>query len=139
MLVQCGTLGIRVSSGKMEGDDFLKFDYIGAPWNERLPWIAECGLKLAVGNGGFSLRTKQTMLNAITKFPRDSKDFEDVYFSRCIYDNSLGLLPSFYEAATFSSEAIPHHASFGGHCFFNYDIYGFQRFIRECIIPILQP
>lgn len=121
-------------------DDYLKFDYIGAPWNDALLWINNNGIKLGVGNGGFSLRTKQTMIKAITRFPRcsNSTDFEDVYFSRCIYNNDLGLLPSISEAASFSSEAIVNDQSFGGHCFFNYGS-GFERFIRDCIIPISQP
>ena len=121
-------------------DDYLKFDYIGAPWNDALLWINNNGIKLGVGNGGFSLRTKQTMIKAITRFPRcsNSTDFEDVYFSRCIYNNDLGLLPSISEAASFSSEAIVNDQSFGGHCFFNYGS-GFDRFIRDCIIPISQP
>ena len=42
-------------------DNFLKFDYIGAPWdltnNERVANYVKKGyLKNAVGNGGFSLR-----------------------------------------------------------------------------------
>jgi len=121
-------------------DDFLEFDYIGAPWKES-QWIKDFGLKLAVGNGGFSLRTKQTMLNAITKAPRppNCRVYEDVYFGRCIYNHKLGSLPTISQASEFSSEEIVNHASFGGHCFFNYDVNGFDRFIRDCIIPILNP
>lgn len=37
-------------------DEFLKYDYIGAPW----PWQPD---RYAVGNGGFSLRSKR-LLNA---------------------------------------------------------------------------
>jgi hypothetical protein len=122
-------------------DDFLKFDYIGAPWNDALLWINNNGIKLGVGNGGFSLRTKQTMINVITKVPRPPKCKvnEDIYFGRCMYNHKLGSLPTISQASAFSSEEIVNHASFGGHCFFNYDVNGFDRFIRDCIVPILKP
>ena len=34
-------------------DQFLKYDYIGAPWSHTIPYY---GQKYRVGNGGFSLR-----------------------------------------------------------------------------------
>lgn len=119
-------------------DDFLEFDYIGAPWQQS-PWLEVFGLKLAVGNGGFSLRTKQTMINVITKVQRPPNCIvnEDSYFGRCIYNHKLGSLPTISQASEFSSEEIVNHESLGGHCFFNYDDNGFGRFIRDCIIPIL--
>jgi hypothetical protein len=118
-------------------DDFLEFDYIGAPWKES-QWIKDFGLKIAVGNGGFSLRTKQVMINAITKVkrPPNSKVNEDIYFARCIYNHKLGSLPTISQAYAFSSEEIVNHQSFGGHCFFNYEDNGFDRFIRDCIIDL---
>ena len=36
-------------------NDFLKYDYIGAPWSHTIPYY---GQKYRVGNGGFSLRSK---------------------------------------------------------------------------------
>jgi hypothetical protein len=39
-------------------DDFLKYDFIGAPWWERDRWV--------VGNGGFSLRSKRFLEAAST-------------------------------------------------------------------------
>jgi hypothetical protein len=46
--------------------DFLKYDYIGAPW----PWMDH-----AVGNGGFCLKSKKfisTQRNIISTMPNDS-------------------------------------------------------------------
>lgn len=119
-------------------DEFLEFDYIGAPWQQS-SWLTDFGLKLAVGNGGFSLRTRQTMLNVITKVSRlpNCEVNEDIYFSRCIYNHMLGSLPNISQASAFSSEEIVNHESFGGHCFFNYEKNGFDRFIRDCILPII--
>jgi len=37
-------------------DEFLKYDYVGAPWPDYLEWN---GTKYRVGNGGFSLRSKR--------------------------------------------------------------------------------
>lgn len=39
-------------------DDFLKFDYIGAPWPSEYSWIEP---HERVGNGGFSLRSKKLL------------------------------------------------------------------------------
>lgn len=53
-------------------DEFLKYDYIGAPW---LP-------SNAVGNGGFSLRSKR-LLEALTKLPTTYDHPEDTAI--CLY------------------------------------------------------
>jgi hypothetical protein len=37
-------------------DNFLNYDYIGAPWSHTIPYY---GQKYRVGNGGFSLRSKK--------------------------------------------------------------------------------
>lgn len=117
-------------------DDFLKFDYIGAPWDEAKQWVSESGLKIAVGNGGFSLRTRSIMLDVIKKYNRDPSDNEDVYFSRHIQDNNLGLIPSVPEAYDFSSEGLVNRKSFGGHCYFNYDVESEERFVKECVLTL---
>lgn len=38
-------------------DEFLNYDYIGAPWPSEAPWCT----KSRVGNGGFSLRSRRFM------------------------------------------------------------------------------
>lgn len=42
-------------------DDFLKFDYIGAPWTHKICAPMEPGDKYDVGNGGFSLRSRRLL------------------------------------------------------------------------------
>jgi hypothetical protein len=37
-------------------DNFLNYDYVGAPWHHTIPYY---GQKYRVGNGGFSLRSKK--------------------------------------------------------------------------------
>jgi hypothetical protein len=53
-------------------EDFVQYDYIGAPWPH---------LKNQVGNGGFSLRSKEFCLRICNTIERKPKENEDVYFS----------------------------------------------------------
>lgn len=59
-------------------DDFLLYDYVGAPWPNRFSFVKN-GCR--VGNGGFSLRSKQWLERAamLPKLPRGTS--EDVYTS----------------------------------------------------------
>jgi len=116
--------------------DFIKFDYIGAPWNTEKEWVQRSGLKIAAGNGGFSLRTRKLMIHIIQNYQRNPQDNEDVYFCRTIQDYKLGIFPTMYEAFDFSSEGIVSENSFGGHCYFNYDVNSERRFVRECVISL---
>ena len=85
---------------------FLKYNYVGAPWqhphnNHQL-----------VGNGGLSLRRKSKMIEIMEK--QGKNDFpEDIYFS-CFTDIDL-YKPSSEEAKLFSVETIYSSISFGCH------------------------
>ncbi len=46
-------------------NEFLKYDYIGAPWPKNM-FFTNAGINVRVGNGGFSLRSKK-LLNALNK------------------------------------------------------------------------
>ena len=108
---------------------FIDWDYIGAPWiktqNDNLN---------NVGNGGFSLRTKQCMIDVINKisihdtkynsstlkYIENTKSLtppEDVYFSKNMIDYNIGKVADWNTAFNFSSESIYNPESFGGHCF----------------------
>jgi hypothetical protein len=80
-------------------DDFLKYDYVGAPWKD------------AVGNGGFSLRRKSKTLEIISKCKRGSEN-EDVYFANPCVSN---FKPGMEKAKLFSVEAYYSDKSFGVH------------------------
>lgn len=54
-------------------DDFLKYDYIGAPWPGDYSWIKP---EERVGNGGFSLRSKK-LLEALKDFEIKSSEGND--------------------------------------------------------------
>lgn len=121
---------------KSNVEDYLHFDYIGAPWNTDKEWVQQSGLKIAAGNGGFSIRTRKLMIQIIENYPRDSKDNEDVYFSRMIQDHNLGIFPSMQDCYNFSSEGVVSRESFGGHCYFNYDVESEKRFVKDCVISL---
>jgi hypothetical protein len=72
-------------------DKFLKYDYIGAPWHlkdntARYSWLKKLqksgSLKQGIGNGGFSLRNPEVMLNITTQYMKKlGRLNEDVFFS----------------------------------------------------------
>lgn len=105
-------------------DEFLEYDYLGAPW-ELSSWV--------VGNGGFSLRTKKLM-ETISKIYKLSpikinaempEDFIICGYLRETLENVYGIkFPSVEVASKFSSEDIGKwNDSFGFHSFKKLDIF----------------
>jgi hypothetical protein len=83
-------------------NDFLKYDYVGAPWPSAIGGTR-------VGNGGLSLRKKSKMLHIINSRPYRG-EAEDVYFcSNPLY------MPTVAEAMRFSVEHVFYPESFGCH------------------------
>jgi len=113
-------------------NDYLKYDYVGAPWNSN--WVPAWILKNMnvlnrfnelnnesgfVGNGGLSLRRKSKMLEILNNCPYTKDILEDVYYSigcKNIHINK----PSFELAKLFSIETIYSPKSFGIHKSWNY-------------------
>ncbi len=108
-------------------DPFLKYDYVGAPWKK-----TQDDNKFHVGNGGFSLRTKSSMLRVINlkrtlTIGKSTKQYmknsklncipEDVYFSKSLIDFNLGNVSQYDDALHFSQEAIKGKNPLGGHAF----------------------
>lgn len=82
-------------------NDFLKYDYVGAPWSN-----------MVVGNGGLSIRKKSKILEVIKNVPpRNSYEYEDIYFSAYAGFHK----PSFEKAKEFSVETIFYLNPFGIH------------------------
>jgi len=92
--------------------DFLKYDYVGAPWLITPGSDSEfCG---KVGNGGLSLRRKSKMLEVIEKVPYPDNIAEDEYY--CIYNKLVTLnRPTYEEAQLFSMETVYSGRCFGIH------------------------
>lgn len=110
-------------------NDFLQYDYIGAPWKLNV------SSKYRVGNGGLSLRSKSVILSVLDenrilntfedikrrrKFPRYDRIPEDLFFAKEIQDKG-GKIPTVSVASLFSTENIVNKHSMGGHQFWLFD------------------
>lgn len=127
--------------------EFLEWDYIGASWPNQQNDNAN-----GVGNGGFSLRTKQCMLDVIDKISLEDTKFnsstinymnatnmtigpEDVYFSLNMIEYNIGRVAPRNIADLFSSETNYHPQSLGGHNFWisnkNWKQLLYNRIVRQ--------
>jgi hypothetical protein len=104
------------SKNKRLIDEFMEFDYVGAPWTQEGTITASNG---KVGNGGFSLRRKSKMLEIIEKVPYPG-DNEDLYFCNAPIPIHK---PTWEHAKRFSIEHVFSEESFGCHQPWNH--YGF--------------
>ena len=89
--------------------DFLEYDYVGAPWSDKV-----------VGNGGLSLRKKSVMLKIINEVDPHTSNYknEDEYFTRQL--NIDLFVPNFNKAKKFSVETQFFESPFGVHNCYNY-------------------
>jgi hypothetical protein len=127
-------------------DDFLHWDYIGAPWPAN-----HNHNKVNIGNGGFSLRSKSIMIKIIETISVDNTKFnsytlkyikktnstfppEDVYFTKNMEDLNIGLLADRNSATNFSSESIMNKESFGSHQIWITDETWEERIYKNIII-----
>jgi len=91
-------------------DEFLQYDYIGAPWHFRTD--------IKVGNGGFSLRSKKLMTLLATSpeitrlHPED--DTTTIIYRQFLIDKGIKFAPVEL-AYKFSVEHEPYVGSFGYH------------------------
>lgn len=83
-------------------DNFLKYDYTGAPWKDK-----------TVGNGGLSLRKKSKMIEIIEGCPYANQP-EDIYFGKACPE-IFRSIPDFEDAKEFSVETVFNDKSFGVH------------------------
>lgn len=107
--------------------DFLEYDFIGAPFLKTTNDTPNC-----VGNGGLSLRSRSIMFEVINKFSPTTYQYnsstldymnyvnlefppEDVYFSKCIQEQFIGIVANWDAASNFSSETFFNSDSFGAH------------------------
>jgi hypothetical protein len=122
-------------------NEWLKYDYVGAPFPKNL-----YESKYLVGNGAFSLRKRNTMVNIclnydINNLP-DVPEFilkymninnlkiipEDLFFIKIMVDNNIGIIPDYDKALFFSTQSIKMSESLGGHLFWVNDNNWIDRF-----------
>jgi hypothetical protein len=96
-------------------DPFLRYDYVGSPWNPSFKWpIIKC--KIFVGNGGFSLRNVKSIIDCLKKYKKEINyaTSEDVFFS--YYLNQLyKRIPDLEQASKFGCETYYKHDPVGLH------------------------
>ena len=85
-------------------DEFIEYDYVGAPWDTHW-WKRKTG-----GNGGFSFRRKSKILEHIEKQKYEGGP-EDIYFSK---SKTLKLAPQDI-SKKFSVETLYYNKPFGFH------------------------
>lgn len=129
-------------------DDFMQYDYIGAPWPKR-----HNDNKNQVGNGGFSFRTRQCMKDIIEKISIFDTEYnttmmeyikriksyvppEDVYFSKNMLDYEIGVVADWDTASRFSTESVYNPESLGGHNFWLHDNEWTNRLYRDVVIQV---
>lgn len=97
------TDSVLFSRSTVDIDYYLKYDYVGAPWDV---WIHVAYPRIKnIGNGGLSLRRRQVMLEIVQRFPFKASWYavEDLYFAKCIHDGGYTYAP-YEEAIRFSFE-----------------------------------
>jgi len=122
------TDSVLFSKSKVRLDSFFKYDYVGAPWRSLYKhYVRNAFLFRALdyhtsaGNGGLSLRRRETMLKVCEQFPYLSIPYasEDVYFSNAMEHMTGASVPEQSVAATFSYESIlADQLPFGAHKFY---------------------
>ncbi len=127
-------LVIQWDSFILRGDlwqpEFLQYDYIGAPWPHR---------PVAVGNGGFSLRSRR-LIEALQKIDISITHPEDYVIcerhrDQLMSEYGIQFAPAAL-AARFAFECKTEDATFGFHGFFNFhhalDDAELTRYIGHC-------
>jgi len=104
-----------VRDAQLWTDDFLTFDYIGAPW-------VSGELNGQVGNGGFTLRSRK-LLQAMQSECLDAHNPEDLCIAvthRAALERDFGIrFADLSTAQRFACERGPWHPAFGFHALFN--------------------
>lgn len=88
-------------------DEFLGYDYVGAPWRTEQPWCRGVPWLAGSGNGGFSLRRRSSALAAIDTIDCGARPCqpEDVYFAENLPRVGASVAPR-EVAARFSVESV---------------------------------
>ena len=102
-------------------NNYLQYDYVGAPW-KKMRSLLNPSKFLHIGNGGLSLRRRQTMIKAtsLLELPRHREligHHEDQVICSILYSRLLSnvKLPPINLAREFSVESIPHPDPIGVH------------------------
>jgi hypothetical protein len=98
------TDSIMCSNSPHKITDYLQYDFIGAPWSAYEP---------RVGNGGFSLRSRNKTLALLQRKPYLGEMHEDMWYAR--HMSSVGFIAPLNVAKTFSVETTFYPNPLGVH------------------------
>jgi len=98
MFLVVQTDSLICKEGKSIINEFLQYDYVGAPWKGRN----------ALGNGGFSLRRKSVMLKVLEKCPTLNHNEDGFFSGGC--EGAIPSKPTPEKAEEFSIETIYNEA-----------------------------
>jgi len=114
------TDSVLFSNTTMKLEDYFQYDYVGAPW-KGYNFVRVGSKRVRIGNGGLSLRKRETMIKATTKYPYLSEVYElsntaeDAYFAR-VLTLMEAELPTPEQAADLFFEYVKGRAlPFGAH------------------------
>lgn len=108
LIFQVDAVACKKSPRKVE--EFLHYDYIGAPWKD--PWYGDAG-----GNGGLCIRGRDAMQACVAAF-RGYGANEDGYFTECVRDAEVRgerKIAHREDAKTFSVETLFYPTPWGVH------------------------
>jgi hypothetical protein len=107
-----------LKENKEKINEFLEYDYVGAPWALKMGTLGQMG----VGNGGLSLRNKKKMQELLkykqkVVFPNVYGKYiaEDQFFNGYYFPQVEIVKPSISQAMNFSVETIYAEKPFGIH------------------------
>jgi len=104
---------IMCSNSPHKITDFLQYDYVGAPWDPS--WFSFSKVDF-VGNGGFSLRSRNKTLALLAAMSYDRKMPEDVWYGLNLRRVN-GLVAPMDVAKKFAVESIYYERPLGAHRF----------------------
>jgi hypothetical protein len=113
------TDSIILKENKNKINDFLKYDYVGAPWPKHMGVWG----KMEIGNGGLSLRKKSKMVELLkyknkaleTNGNYEKYIAEDQFFNGYYVKEVKVYKPTFIKATEFSVEFVYAEKAFGIH------------------------
>ena len=107
-------------------DDFLIYDFIGAPWSK--PKEGKF-----VGNGGLSIRNKEKTIEYLNLHKNEEGVWEDIFFVKYLQDNQL---PDILTAMEFSVEDIFYPYPIGVHNPINIPVHLLKLILDKSLISI---
>lgn len=110
------TDSVLCGHSKLKIDDFMKYDYVGAPWVSPIscPGNIAANSRVSVGNGGLSFRKRSKLVKALKTLNLENPGNEDIIIS-CLGARGDLITPPFELARSFSVETVFHEAPFGVH------------------------